>query len=131
MTIFGKTETNRTLFIYLIYREAEKRGKRVVQSGKGRLLIVWCFSQIGKSFIANNKIKGFRVLGGEICVQMEKGTQGSIILNGGGGLGSQEAADLNGQVHLLPCVIKYDGPCSVSDYFKPKSTGKPTPTMYT
>ncbi|KAF3450039.1 hypothetical protein FNV43_RR06118 [Rhamnella rubrinervis] len=54
---------------------------------------------------------------------MEKGTQGSIILNGGGDLGSQEVADLNGQVHLLPCVIKYDGPCSVSDYFKPKSTG--------
>ncbi|KAG5516097.1 hypothetical protein RHGRI_036965 [Rhododendron griersonianum] len=33
------------------------------------------------------------------------------------------AVDLKGQVHQLPCCIKYDGPSSVSHYFKPKSTG--------
>ncbi|KAL5975728.1 hypothetical protein ACLOJK_020054 [Asimina triloba] len=31
--------------------------------------------------------------------------------------------DLTGQVHQLPCCIKHNGPCSVSDYFKPKNTG--------
>ncbi|XP_044495901.1 ribonuclease H2 subunit C-like [Mangifera indica] len=30
---------------------------------------------------------------------------------------------LSGQVHQLPCCIKYDGPCPVSHYFKPKPTG--------
>ncbi|KAK2658723.1 hypothetical protein Ddye_005256 [Dipteronia dyeriana] len=30
---------------------------------------------------------------------------------------------LSGQVHHLPCCIKYDGPCSVSDYFSPKPNG--------
>ncbi|XP_038893586.1 uncharacterized protein C12B10.15c [Benincasa hispida] len=33
------------------------------------------------------------------------------------------ALDLSGKVHQLPCAIKFDGPCSVSQYFKPKSTG--------
>ncbi|OWM74417.1 uncharacterized protein C12B10.15c [Punica granatum] len=33
------------------------------------------------------------------------------------------AVDLTGGVHLLPCTVKYDGPCSVSDYFKPKLAG--------
>lgn len=37
------------------------------------------------------------------------------------------AVDLKGQVHQLPCCIKYDGPSSVSHYFKPKSTGPPPP----
>ncbi|XP_030511586.1 ribonuclease H2 subunit C isoform X2 [Rhodamnia argentea] len=31
--------------------------------------------------------------------------------------------DLSGGAHLLPCTIKYDGPCSVSQYFKPRPTG--------
>ena len=31
--------------------------------------------------------------------------------------------DLSGKVHQLPCAVKFDGPCSVSQYFKPKSTG--------
>ncbi|KAL7089668.1 hypothetical protein ACP275_13G198300 [Erythranthe tilingii] len=31
--------------------------------------------------------------------------------------------DLTGKVHQLPCCIKYDGPASVSHYFKPKITG--------
>ncbi|XP_038712604.1 uncharacterized protein C12B10.15c [Tripterygium wilfordii] len=35
----------------------------------------------------------------------------------------KSVANLTGQVHQLPCCIKYDGPCCVSDYFKPKSTG--------
>ncbi|KAL0398138.1 UNVERIFIED_CONTAM: hypothetical protein Sradi_2157100 [Sesamum radiatum] len=30
--------------------------------------------------------------------------------------------DLTGKVHRLPCCIKYDGPTSVSHYFKPKPT---------
>ncbi|KAA8535411.1 hypothetical protein F0562_030414 [Nyssa sinensis] len=39
-------------------------------------------------------------------------------------LSSRESTvDLTGQIHQLPCCIKYDGPCSVSHYFKPKSTG--------
>ncbi|KAK3037079.1 hypothetical protein RJ639_029921, partial [Escallonia herrerae] len=46
------------------------------------------------------------------------GTTGSIDLSG-----SESAVDLSGQVHQLPCCIKYDGPCSVSQYFKPKPTG--------
>ncbi|KAI3455835.1 hypothetical protein Pfo_012498 [Paulownia fortunei] len=33
------------------------------------------------------------------------------------------AVDLTGKVHQLPCRIKYDGPTSVSHYFKPKPTG--------
>ncbi|KAK6150211.1 hypothetical protein DH2020_017736 [Rehmannia glutinosa] len=33
------------------------------------------------------------------------------------------AVDLTGKVHQLPCCIKYDGPTSVSHYFKPKPTG--------
>ncbi|KAK2975484.1 hypothetical protein RJ640_005793 [Escallonia rubra] len=46
------------------------------------------------------------------------GTTGTIDLSG-----SEAAVDLSGQVHQLPCCIKYDGPCSVSQYFKPKPTG--------
>ncbi|XAR56164.1 hypothetical protein NMG60_11036525 [Bertholletia excelsa] len=49
-----------------------------------------------------------------------RGAIGSIDLSSGG---QSTAVDLTGQVHQLPCCIKYDGPCSVSDYFKPKSTG--------
>ncbi|GMY34942.1 Ribonuclease H2 subunit C [Fagus crenata] len=44
---------------------------------------------------------------------------GSINLNEK----EQGLVDLSGQVHQLPCSVKYDGPCSVSHYFKPKSTG--------
>lgn len=52
---------------------------------------------------------------------MEDGTLGSINLNGGG---APEVVDLSGKIHLLPCSIKFDGPCSVSHYFRPKPTGK-------
>lgn len=31
--------------------------------------------------------------------------------------------DLTDKVHQLPCCIKYNGQCCVSDYFKPKITG--------
>lgn len=34
-----------------------------------------------------------------------------------------KALDLSGKIHQLPCTIKFDGPCPVSHYFKPKSTG--------
>lgn len=51
---------------------------------------------------------------------MEKGIQGSINLRRNGEV---ETVDLSGKVHLLPCCIKYNGPCDVSDYFKPKPTG--------
>ncbi|KGN66902.1 uncharacterized protein C12B10.15c [Cucumis sativus] len=34
-----------------------------------------------------------------------------------------KALDISGKVHQLPCTIKFDGPCPVSHYFKPKSTG--------
>lgn len=36
----------------------------------------------------------------------------------------EAVADLTGHIHQLPCCIKYDGPCSVSHYFKPKYTGE-------
>ena len=35
----------------------------------------------------------------------------------------ESPVDISGQVHLLPCVIKHEGPCPVSHYFKPRSTG--------
>ncbi|XP_030500306.2 uncharacterized protein C12B10.15c [Cannabis sativa] len=57
---------------------------------------------------------------------MEDGTQGSIKLyrcSSGDGESENDVVDLTSQVHLLPCNIKFDGPCSVADYFKPKSTG--------
>ncbi|KAL6201652.1 hypothetical protein ACLB2K_025364 [Fragaria x ananassa] len=53
---------------------------------------------------------------------MEKGIQGSINLRRNGEE-EEEAVDLSGKVHLLPCCIKFNGPCDVSDYFKPKPTG--------
>lgn len=63
---------------------------------------------------------------------------GSFCSMDGGGEGSSLSAsqntvdftgdratvvDLTGKVHQLPCCIKYDGPTSVSHYFKPKTTG--------
>ncbi|XP_019080330.1 uncharacterized protein LOC100252517 [Vitis vinifera] len=35
----------------------------------------------------------------------------------------EAVVDLTGHIHQLPCCIKYNGPCSVSHYFKPKHTG--------
>lgn len=29
---------------------------------------------------------------------------------------------MSGKVHLLPCSVKFDGACSVSQYFRPKPT---------
>ncbi|KAL3522999.1 hypothetical protein ACH5RR_015833 [Cinchona calisaya] len=43
----------------------------------------------------------------------------SVILSGNG----ESVPDLTGKVHQLPCCIKYDGPTTVSHYFKPKPTG--------
>ncbi|XP_020705340.1 ribonuclease H2 subunit C [Dendrobium catenatum] len=40
-------------------------------------------------------------------------------------LGPREASasvDLTDRVHLLPCVIKHDGACPVSQYFKPRKS---------
>ncbi|XP_052201416.1 uncharacterized protein LOC127807533 isoform X2 [Diospyros lotus] len=48
------------------------------------------------------------------------GSAGSIHFSGAD---STPPIDLTGQVHQLPCCVKYDGPCSVSHYFKPKSSG--------
>ena len=36
----------------------------------------------------------------------------------------EAVVDLTGHIHQLPCCIKYNGPCSVSHYFKPKHTGE-------
>lgn len=41
--------------------------------------------------------------------------------------GKDSVVNLSGQVHQLPCCIKYDGPCAVSDYFRPKPTGMHVP----
>ncbi|XP_059644021.1 uncharacterized protein C12B10.15c [Cornus florida] len=48
----------------------------------------------------------------------EMGTVGNLDLSR-----RESTVDLTGQIHQLPCCIKYDGPSSVSDYFKPKPTG--------
>lgn len=45
------------------------------------------------------------------------GSTGSINLCNG-----KSVVDLSGEVHQLPCCIKYDGPSAVSDYFSPKTT---------
>lgn len=37
--------------------------------------------------------------------------------------GETSIADLSGQVHQVPCCIRFDGPAQVSNYFKPKSSG--------
>ncbi|KAH7679144.1 Ribonuclease H2 subunit C protein [Dioscorea alata] len=47
------------------------------------------------------------------------GIAGTIDLRPGD---AATVVDLTGNVHLLPCSIKRDGPCPVSDYFKPKSS---------
>ncbi|KAI7984663.1 hypothetical protein LOK49_LG05G02509 [Camellia lanceoleosa] len=57
----------------------------------------------------------------EMEVRHTVGSIGSIDLSRGGN--PTAAVDLTGQVHQLPCCVKYDGPCSVSHYFKPKPTG--------
>ncbi|KAL8170197.1 hypothetical protein V2J09_022001 [Rumex salicifolius] len=44
------------------------------------------------------------------------GNMGSIDLSG-------DKVDLSGQIHHLPCCIKYTGPSEVSDYFRPKNAG--------
>ncbi|XVF87083.1 hypothetical protein PTKIN_Ptkin18bG0091900 [Pterospermum kingtungense] len=49
-----------------------------------------------------------------------KGTVGSINLSQ---KDEEEKVNLSGQVHHLPCCIKFNGPCSVSHYFKPKPKG--------
>ncbi|KAK8317374.1 hypothetical protein V6Z12_A13G107500 [Gossypium hirsutum] len=50
-------------------------------------------------------------------MEEEKGTTGSINLSLNG---KEEKINLSGQVHNLPCCIKFNGPCIVSQYFKPK-----------
>ena len=49
----------------------------------------------------------------------EKESSGCIDLYLG-----EAAVDLTGDIHQLPCCIKYNGPCSVSHYFKPNHTGE-------
>lgn len=47
-----------------------------------------------------------------------------VTMNLGGGQDEVGVTpDLSGQVHHLPCCIKFDGPSQVSHYFKPKPTG--------
>lgn len=50
------------------------------------------------------------------------GIAGTIDLRPGDAAAAA-TVDLTGNVHLLPCSIKRDGPCPVSDYFKPKPSG--------
>ncbi|XVF27249.1 hypothetical protein REPUB_Repub14bG0090400 [Reevesia pubescens] len=52
-------------------------------------------------------------------MEEERETTGSINLS----QKDKEKVNLSGQVHHLPCCIKFNGPCSVSHYFKPKSKG--------
>ncbi|XVE51681.1 hypothetical protein DITRI_Ditri02bG0061100 [Diplodiscus trichospermus] len=53
-------------------------------------------------------------------MEEERGTTGSINL---GQKDKEEKVNLSGQMHHLPCCIKFNGPCSVSQYFKPKTEG--------
>ncbi|PIA37792.1 hypothetical protein AQUCO_03000372v1 [Aquilegia coerulea] len=48
----------------------------------------------------------------------QNGIIGSIDLKS-----DESIVDLTDKIHQLPCCIKYNGPCSVSHYFKPKQTG--------
>ncbi|CAN6465221.1 unnamed protein product [Victoria cruziana] len=48
--------------------------------------------------------------------RLRDGVMGRIELSG-------PTTDLTSRLHHLPCCIKQTGPCSVSDYFKPKITG--------
>ncbi|KAK8650315.1 hypothetical protein V6N13_139960 [Hibiscus sabdariffa] len=50
----------------------------------------------------------------------DRGTTGSINLSQ---TVKEETINLSGQIHHLPCCIKFNGPCSVSQYFKPKLKG--------
>ncbi|XVF25379.1 hypothetical protein REPUB_Repub13aG0207900 [Reevesia pubescens] len=50
-------------------------------------------------------------------MEEERGTTGSINLTQ---KDKEEKINLSGQVHHLSCCIKFNGPCSVSQYFKPK-----------
>ncbi|MQM15222.1 hypothetical protein Taro_048164, partial [Colocasia esculenta] len=68
-----------------------------------------------------------------VGVGAEKSMEGGGAGDGGGITGTidfvgsshgrEPKPDLSGQVHLLPCCVKHDGPCPISDYFKPKNTG--------
>lgn len=48
---------------------------------------------------------------------------GTIDFGGAASSGEASIADLSGQVHQVPCCIRFDGPAQVSNYFKPKSSG--------
>uniref|UniRef100_A0A5B7B905 Uncharacterized protein n=1 Tax=Davidia involucrata TaxID=16924 RepID=A0A5B7B905_DAVIN len=69
----------------------------------------------GKSRV-QDRLKSVKSMDGD--KSSEIGTVGSINLSS-----RESTVDLTGQIHQLPCRIKYDGPCSVSHYFKPKPTG--------
>ncbi|XP_039070465.1 ribonuclease H2 subunit C-like isoform X1 [Hibiscus syriacus] len=51
----------------------------------------------------------------------DRGTTGTINLSQNV---KEETINISGQIHHLPCYIKFNGPCSVSQYFKPKLKGK-------
>lgn len=53
----------------------------------------------------------------------EAGTIGKINLCKNQNLASEQLPNLTGQIHHLPCCIKHEGPCAVSQYFKPKPSG--------
>ncbi|KDP23147.1 hypothetical protein JCGZ_00139 [Jatropha curcas] len=54
---------------------------------------------------------------------LEAGTIGMISQSKNN---NAEVPNLTGQLHHLPCCVKYDGPCAVSHYFKSKLTGMET-----
>ncbi|CAI9760035.1 unnamed protein product [Fraxinus pennsylvanica] len=58
---------------------------------------------------------------------MDGGNEGSPLLRSQTTVdlsrNDEAVADLTGKIHQLPCCIKYEGSTSVSDYFKPKSSG--------
>lgn len=53
-------------------------------------------------------------------MEEEGGAIGSINLSR---KDEEDEVDISGEVHQLPCCIKFNGSCPVSHYFKPRSSG--------
>lgn len=66
---------------------------------------------------------GFGELGRRLMEGVEGMASGSFVTMNLGVEEDEVTPDLSGQVHHLPCCIKFDGPSQVSHYFKPKPTG--------
>ncbi|KAK9133951.1 hypothetical protein Scep_013479 [Stephania cephalantha] len=55
----------------------------------------------------------------DLCDNPNNGFNGGIEFRSN----EESLADLTSQIHQLPCCIKHNGPCAVSQYFKPNKAG--------